>query len=145
VSHETARRAQDNFAARYTCYSERFAHLLDRLAATPESDGGTLLDHTLVESGTEVGVGSDHRIDNVPFVVAGGAGGGGRYLRLPPTLHNRVLVDAARAMGWRSLRSFGMVDDGEGGAPGLLTSWSPSGRWHGTCFHPRCPPTEETR
>jgi hypothetical protein len=123
VSHETSRPSQDKLAALYTWYTDRFAHLLDRLAATPESDGGTLLDHTLVIWGTEVGVGWDHRIDNVPFVVAGGAGGalaGGRYLRLAPTLHNRLLVDAARAMGLSDLRSFGSLDTGEGGVPGLF-------------------------
>lgn len=73
--------------------------------------------------GTEVGVGWDHRIDNVPFIAAGGAGGrlqGGRYLRLPRQPHNRLLVDAAHAMGWVDLPRYGMMDTGEGGVPGLL-------------------------
>jgi len=123
VSHETSRPAQDSLASLYTWYSERFAHLLDRLAALPESDGGSVLDHTLVLWGTEVGVGWDHRIDNVPFIAAGGAGGllrGGRYLRLPRMRHNRLLVDAAQAMGWSDLQTFGLMDDGTGGVPGLL-------------------------
>ena len=45
--------------------------LLDRLDAIPEGDG-TLLDHTLVVWGNEMGDGLTHERERVPFVLAGG-------------------------------------------------------------------------
>src|SRR4029077_37029 len=41
-------------------HAEQVNYLLDRLAATPEADGGTLLDHTLLLWGNELGVGNSH-------------------------------------------------------------------------------------
>lgn len=59
------------------------AHLLDRLAEAPGSSG-SLLDDALVLCGTELGDGTAHTPDDLPFVLAGQAGGAievGRHLR----------------------------------------------------------------
>jgi hypothetical protein len=125
LSHDSGATAQATLAKVYRWYAERFAHLLDRLAATPDAGGQSLLENTLVIWGSELGRGWDHDISNVPFVFAGGAAGqlrGGRYLKLAtPVRQNRVLVTACHAMGLRDVTKFGSLDNGEGPLDGLLT------------------------
>ena len=123
LSHDSSAPAQATLAQVYRWYSERFAHLLDRLAATPDLDGTSVLDNTLVIWGSELGIGWSHDIANVPFIFAGGAAGqltGGRYLKVTGALHNRVLVTACHAMGLTDVETFGTLDDDEGPLSGLL-------------------------
>ncbi len=124
TSHDTSQGAQDLLSGLYTYYAERFAHLLQQLDRLPEGDG-TMLDHTLVIWGTEVGIGWNHDVSNVPFVVAGGAQTGligNRYhdLRGQNYGHNRLLVSACHAMGLSTVGTYGTTDEGSGGVPGLL-------------------------
>ena len=125
MSHDSGAAAQATLAELYTWYSARFAYLLDRLAATPDVGGTSVLDNTLVIWGSELGRAWDHDISNVPFIFAGGAMGrlsGGRYLRLSsPTQLNRVLVTACHPMGLGSTATYGSLDTGSGPLPGLLT------------------------
>jgi hypothetical protein len=61
------------------------AHFIEKLANTPDGDG-TLLDHSLVMYGTNMGNSNQHRHEDVPFVLVGGANGqlkGGRHLVYP--------------------------------------------------------------
>ena len=61
------------------------AHFIEKLAKTPDGDG-TLLDHSLVLYGTNMGNSNQHRHEDVPFLLVGGANGqlkGGRHLVLP--------------------------------------------------------------
>jgi len=61
------------------------AHFIDTLAKTADGDG-TLLDHSLVMYGTNMGNSNQHRHEDVPFVLVGGANGkltGGRHLSYP--------------------------------------------------------------
>jgi hypothetical protein len=61
------------------------AHFIEKLAKTPDGDG-TLLDHSLVMYGTNMGNSNQHRHEDVPFVLVGGANGklkGGRHLYYP--------------------------------------------------------------
>ncbi|AUX35384.1 uncharacterized protein SOCE836_075750 [Sorangium cellulosum] len=81
-------------------YSEQIAYLLGRLDAVREGDG-TLLDNTLVVVGRELGS-TAHRMERVPFVMAGGAGGAlktGRYLGYDGADHAKLLVSIAQLMG----------------------------------------------
>ncbi|MEM9192691.1 MAG: DUF1552 domain-containing protein [Myxococcota bacterium] len=122
TSHDTSAQAQANLATLYTWYAGRFAHLLDSLAAIPDGDGLSVLDNSLVIWGTEIGIGWNHDISNVPFVVAGGAAGrhpGGRYLQTSG-LHNRLLVSAFHAMGLPEVETYGLMDDSTGPVSGLL-------------------------
>lgn len=126
TSHDQSTTAQDNLAALYTWYAERFAYLLDLLDAIPDGDGVSVLDNSFVVWGSEIGVGWNHDVSNVPFVVAGGAAGrmsGGRYmdLRGMDLQHNRILVDCLRAMGIDDVPTYGSTDNGTGGVPGLLS------------------------
>lgn len=121
ITHSTTAASLDALTTIYSWYAERLAAFLDRLAAIPEGSG-TVLDNTLVVWGSEIGRGWDHTFTNVPFVLAGGAGGAwstGRYLEYSGVPHNRLLVSAARAMGV-PLSSFGGTDRGTGGLTGLL-------------------------
>jgi hypothetical protein len=124
LSHENDAATLATLAELYTWYSKRFAYLLDRLAATPDVDGTSVLDNTLVIWGSELGVGWSHSLDNVPFVFAGGAGGrlhGGRYLKVTNSQTTRVLVTAMHAMGLTDVETYGSTDSGSGPLSGVLT------------------------
>lgn len=61
------------------------AYFVDKLAKTNDGDG-TLLDHTLILYGTNMGDSNQHLHYDVPHVLVGGAGGklqGGRHLAYP--------------------------------------------------------------
>jgi hypothetical protein len=127
--HELTHAADDDQASWdkvktiHTWYSEKFASLLDKLAAIPEGDG-TLLDNCLVVWGSELGKGNSHSFHSTPFVAAGGASGAfatGRYLEFNEMLdHNRLLVSMCQAMGLSQIDTFGNTDVGKGPLPGLL-------------------------
>jgi hypothetical protein len=124
LSHENDDATLATLTKVYTWYSERFAYLLDRLAATPDVDGTSVLDNTLVIWGSELGTGWTHSLDNVPFIFAGGAGGrlrGGRYLEVSNQLTNRVLVTALDAAGITDIQQYGTTDSGSGPLAGVLT------------------------
>jgi len=124
LSHENDDATFATLAKLYTWYTARFVYLLDRLAATPDVDGTSVLDNTLVIWGSELGTGWTHSLDNVPFILAGGASGrlrGGRYLEVTNTLTNRVLVTALEAMGITDVEKYGTTDTGSGGLSGVLT------------------------
>ncbi len=62
---------------------EQLAYILDRLKSIPEGDG-TLLDHTMIMYGSGISDGNRHNNENLPLLVAGGAGGSirtGRHIR----------------------------------------------------------------
>ena len=61
------------------------AYYLDKLKNTPDGDG-TLLDHTLIMYGSNMGDSNQHLHFDVPHILAGGASGqlkGGRHLDYP--------------------------------------------------------------
>lgn len=126
LSHDSRAAAIDRLAELHTFYAEKFANLLDRLDAVIEPDGSTLLDHTMVIWGSEVGVPSSHDWDRTPFIVAGGGARGvrsGRFLDHSALEHNRLLVSACKFMGLDDIETFGQEPHGGRGAvPGLLVA-----------------------
>jgi hypothetical protein len=85
-------------------YCEQLAYLAKRLAETPEPGGdGSLLDNTLIVWTNELGKGSSHTLDNIPFVLVGGGLDFkmGRALKLPKVPHNRLLLALAHGFGHR--------------------------------------------
>ncbi len=61
------------------------AYLAEKLKATPDGDG-TLLDHSLILYGSNMGNSNQHQHFDVPHILVGGAGGqlqGGRHLAFP--------------------------------------------------------------
>ncbi len=112
--HKTAENGalKDNVDAvapikRYHQYhAKQFAELLGMLDAIPESDGKSLLDHTVVVWCGQLGSGS-HDLSQLPWILAGSGGGyfeTGRHLQLPRTgghgpAHNDLFVSLAQYMG----------------------------------------------
>jgi hypothetical protein len=74
-----------------------FAELVARLAAIPEGEG-SLLDHTVVFYGSELGSGNAHTPFDLPVLLAGGAGG-----RLRPAGHVRLPMDTPLDNLWATL------------------------------------------
>jgi len=86
VSHHGEAPAQILNLAKINQYHVKMvAHLADRLAKKQEGDG-TLLDHSLILFGSNMGNSNQHVHYDVPHVLVGGAGGklkGGRHLAYP--------------------------------------------------------------
>jgi hypothetical protein len=101
LSHDESPPAQEQLVAIGSWYAERFAGLLDRMAAVVEGDG-TLLDHSVVVWGSELGKGQPHYCTQIPFVLAGSCNGyfaTGRHLAFDHASHNDLLLAVLEAMG----------------------------------------------
>ncbi len=84
-----------------TWYMTQFAYLLQRLTDVKEN-GVSLFDNTCVLFTTEIQAPNSHAQDNMPFIVAGNAGGAfktGRYLKYDGASHNDLLVSLQSAYG----------------------------------------------
>jgi hypothetical protein len=93
---------QDLLANINKFYAEQFATLLDRMASISELDGKSLLDHSAVLWVHEVDTGNIHTYANMPYVMAGSAGGAfetGRYLKFDKKPHNELFLSIMHAMG----------------------------------------------
>lgn len=91
-------------------HAERFAYVLDRLDSYREGNGRTLLDNSLALWTNEISRGPDHSYRNIPFVLAGSAGGSlktGRYIVANNKPHNDLLVTICQAMGLKDVTTFG--------------------------------------
>jgi hypothetical protein len=101
--------AQEQLTKINKWFCGELAHLARRLAETPEPGGeGNMLDHTLLVWTNELGKGNSHTLNDIPFVLVGGAPGFkmGRSLKLKGQPHNRLLLNFAHAFGHR-IEKFG--------------------------------------
>jgi hypothetical protein len=106
--HELAHRSDKNEAAQQkltqinTWYAEQFAYLVGKLSEIPEGDG-TVLDNTLLVWVNEQQKGNDHDRHDMPYLLAGRAGGAvktGRWLQVQGEVpHNNLWVGCLNAMG----------------------------------------------
>jgi hypothetical protein len=80
---------------------QQFAYILESLKNVTQANGTTLLDHTLVFQGSDVSRGNVHSHDDMPHLLAGGAGGWqmGRLVRFGGQQHNNLLVSILNAFG----------------------------------------------
>jgi hypothetical protein len=83
---------------------------MTRLSAIPEGDG-SVLDHTLIVWGNELGEGNTHSHSDIPFLLAGGGRElrMGRFLQYAGVSHGSLLTSLLRAVGVDS-ESFGHPD-----------------------------------
>ncbi len=96
-------------------YFSLFASLLARLDAVQEG-GGTLLDATAVTFFSEFGDGNAHACEDLPFLIAGSAGG-----RLRTGQHLRAAAGTPQANAWLALlQAFGVGRDRFGDSTGSL-------------------------
>jgi hypothetical protein len=111
LSHEGNDKApaQEKLTNINAWFAGQMAYMAERLAATPEPGGhGSLLDNTLVVWTNELGEGSSHSLDNIPFVMVGNGLDFkmGRSIKYKRTPHNRLLLSLAHGFGHR-LERFG--------------------------------------
>src|SRR5512140_824213 len=101
-----------SYTEQRTWFVSQLAYLMDQLKQRPEG-AGTMLDNTIVLFCTEISDGNTHSHDDMPFILAGGAGGAyktGRMVDVGYRRHADMLVSIARAMG------DGMTSFGQGGS-----------------------------
>jgi hypothetical protein len=99
-------------------YMQQLAYLLKKLAAARDLDGSSVLDHAMVLYGGAIADGDRHNHNDLPIVLAGGAGGTatpGRHVKLPAEVPlNNLLLGMLARMGVRRDRlgdSTGTFDD----------------------------------
>ncbi len=93
--------AKDELTARETWMATKVKYLMDRLAQVPEGNG-TMLDNTLIFWMNELSRGNIHSQVDMPFLLAGGAGGAlrtGRLLQYDGDPHNNLLVSFLNIFG----------------------------------------------
>lgn len=113
----------DKLVAIHAWHSEQFKYVLDELAAVEEADGSTMLENSLLLWGNELGAGNTHTYQNIPWVLAGQAGGAlktGRLLQFDDLPHNNLLVSVCQMMGMPEVNTFGI----EGVCTGPLSGLS---------------------
>jgi hypothetical protein len=96
---EDPKRKQD-WAKINRYHARTLAYFLDKLKKTPDGDG-TLLDHTLILWGSNMGNANQHSHVDVGHLVAGGAGGhkGGRHVRVEGDSTANLLLTVAKMFG----------------------------------------------
>jgi hypothetical protein len=93
LSHETSYEGPSKmqFDANITFVIQCFANLLQALDDTPDPDGTTLLDSSIVLCSTDCSVGYHHSLRRHPLVVAGG----GRGHLVQPGIHHSAIANTA--------------------------------------------------
>ncbi|HXK20082.1 MAG TPA: DUF1552 domain-containing protein, partial [Polyangiaceae bacterium] len=102
ISHLTDAHAVDQLAAVDNYYCARLAEFLLDLKNTPESDGSSLLDNTLVVFFSDVSVGNNHDWKRMPVIFFGGKSLGlkqGRYLDMHGRYMNDIWASVLAAFG----------------------------------------------
>lgn len=102
-------------------YMQELAYLLARLDSVPEGDG-TMLDNTLVLAVSEIQMPETHAQNNMPFILAGRAGGQletQRWLQFNGRPHNDLLVSIMNMFGLPE-RTFGNPEFCTGPLSGLV-------------------------
>lgn len=109
-----------NYSKINTYHVKCLAYFIDKLKNVKEGDG-TLLDHSLVLYGTNMGNSNQHLHYDVPHILAGGASGqlkGGRHIAVPSkTVTTGNLLASVLDFYGIHRETFG---DGNGKMPGLV-------------------------
>jgi hypothetical protein len=80
------------------------------------------LDNSVIVWGNELGLGNSHTLTDIPFVLAGSAGGylrTNRFLQYDGVAHNQLWVAMLNAMG-SDATAFGHPDYSTGALPMLV-------------------------
>jgi Protein of unknown function (DUF1552) len=105
----------------YHFYMQKLAYLLQKLDSVDEGNG-TLLDNSLVLAVSEIQMPETHGQNDMPFLLAGKAGGQlqtQRWLRMNPQPHNNLLVSVLNMFGIPD-QTFGHPDFCTGPLAGLV-------------------------
>ena len=91
-------------------YVSQFARFLQKLEATQDVDGNSLLHNTRILYGSGNADGNRHTHENLPLVLAGGGGGlltGGRYVQHGGKPVSNLFLSLADQVGVTKLDRFG--------------------------------------
>ncbi len=98
-------------------YMKHFAAFLDKMSKTPDIDGRSLLDNSMIVYGGAIADGNRHTHDNLPLILAGSGGGmltPGRFVQVDAAPMSNLFVSM--------LRRFGVQLDQFGDSTGNLDS-----------------------
>jgi hypothetical protein len=91
-------------------YMDRFARFLEKLRTTPDVDGRSLLDNSMIVYGSGIGDANAHNHDNLPFILAGSGGGllePGCYRDAGSVPMSNIYLSLADRMGVPGVERFG--------------------------------------
>jgi hypothetical protein len=94
----------DNF------YATQFAYFLEKMEATKDVDGNSLLHNSMIMYGGGIADGNKHTHDNLPVILAGAGGGTltpGRYTQYDPAPIANLYLSMVDRMGVTALDRFG--------------------------------------
>lgn len=114
--------AADTFTAYKRFFSEQFQYLISALDSVMDTDGNTLLHNSVIFFCSELGDSNAHSHSNMPFILAGNAGGElqtGRHINFKGEAHSKLLVSIANMMGV-NIDRYGYTGHGLGGLTGLI-------------------------
>ncbi|MEM9102349.1 MAG: DUF1552 domain-containing protein, partial [Pseudomonadota bacterium] len=104
-------------------YMQKIADLMIKMKNTPDTDGRSLLDNTIVMHVTELGHSNFHDSKNMAFFLGGGGAGTlnpGRLLSFQNESHAKILVALANTAGIEIDQFGDHGGQGNGPLPGLL-------------------------
>jgi hypothetical protein len=91
-------------------YMEQFARFLNKLDATKDADGHSLLHNSMIVYGSGCADGNNHTHTNLPFLLAGAGGGTltpGRHVKFGSKPATNLYLDIADRLGVAGLERFG--------------------------------------
>src|SRR6185436_14741371 len=91
-------------------YMQQFAKFIEKLDATKDTDGNSLLHNSMIVYGSGHSDGNRHTHVNLPIVLAGGGGGTlttGRYVRFDNTPTTNLFLSMTDRMGVKGLEHIG--------------------------------------
>ena len=91
-------------------YSKQFARFIEKLRATKDVDGKSLLDNSMILYGSGNADGNRHTHVNLPVILAGGGGGTltpGRFIKHGSKPASNLFLSLADRMGVEGLDRFG--------------------------------------
>jgi hypothetical protein len=116
-----------------TWYMTQYKYLLDKLNSYNEAGGKTVLDNSAVLYANELSDGLQHNFMDMPFIIAGSAGGylkQGQYIKVTRQAdtrqdsdapHNKLLTTLINAVGVRNADQSPIANFGAFGQPGEFT------------------------
>ena len=108
--HRNQRELVDKVAEIDLYYMKQFARFLEKMAATKDVDGHSLLHNSQIVYGSGNSDGNRHTHDNLPLILAGGGGGTltpGRYVKHPDVPVTNLYLSMIDRIGGRGLERFG--------------------------------------
>jgi Protein of unknown function (DUF1552) len=91
-------------------YVQQFARFLEKLEATKDADGNSLLFNSMIVYGSGCADGNSHTHTNLPFLLAGAGGGTltpGRHVKYGSKPATNLFLDIADRIGIQGMERFG--------------------------------------